>query len=139
MADEKERNAVEAARELNREGLTAYYDQMAIDGKVETTVVWLVDMSLLIQDDVTKRLKAKWSPCCPKCNFKQVQDDSERFTTFSEEYCGNSECDCHKAAIAYAAEKVAEREREIADRLEMVLSVDELNGLIDELRGADND
>jgi hypothetical protein len=48
--------AAQKAIPLNRDGLTAYFDQMATDGKVETTVEWLVDISLLIQDDVTKRL-----------------------------------------------------------------------------------
>ncbi len=89
--------AAQKAIPLNRDGLTAYFDQMATDGKVETTVEWLVDISLLIQDDVGKRLKAKWSPCCPSCNFKRIENDSSHFVTFSEEYCGNRECDCHGA------------------------------------------
>jgi hypothetical protein len=42
---------------LNTEGLTAYFDQMATDGRVETTVEWLVEISLLIQSDVEKRLQ----------------------------------------------------------------------------------
>lgn len=42
---------------LNVEGLTAYFEQMATDGRVETTVQWLVEVSLLIQSDVEKRLK----------------------------------------------------------------------------------
>jgi hypothetical protein len=44
-------------KRLNTEGLTAYFDQMATDGRVETTVQWLVEISLLIQSDVEKRLK----------------------------------------------------------------------------------
>ena len=42
---------------LNAAGLTAYFDQMATGGRVETTVQWLVEISLLIQDDVEKRMK----------------------------------------------------------------------------------
>lgn len=44
-------------KRLNTEGLTAYFDQMATDGRVETTVQWLVEISLLTQSDVEKRLK----------------------------------------------------------------------------------
>ncbi len=44
-------------KRLNTEGLTAYFEQMATDGRVETTVQWLVEVSLLIQSDVEKRLK----------------------------------------------------------------------------------
>ena len=44
-------------KRLNTEGLAAYFDQMATDGRVETTVQWLVEVSLLIQSDVEKRLK----------------------------------------------------------------------------------
>jgi hypothetical protein len=44
-------------KRLNTEGLTAYFEQMATDGRVETTVQWLVEISLLIQSDVEKRLK----------------------------------------------------------------------------------
>lgn len=44
--------------QLNEKGLTAYFEQMAnADGRVETTVQWLVEISLLIQSDVEKRLK----------------------------------------------------------------------------------
>lgn len=43
--------------QLNEKGLTAYFDQMATDGRVETTVQWLVEISLLIQSEVEKRLK----------------------------------------------------------------------------------
>ena len=44
--------------QLNEKGLTAYFEQMAnADGRVETTVQWLVEVSLLIQSDVEKRLK----------------------------------------------------------------------------------
>ena len=43
-------------KRLNTEGLTAYFEQMATDGRVETTVQWLVEVSLLIQSDVEKRL-----------------------------------------------------------------------------------
>jgi len=44
-------------KRLNTEGLTAYFEQMATDGRVETTVQWLVEISLLIQSEVEKRLK----------------------------------------------------------------------------------
>ena len=47
---------------LNEKGLTAYFDQMATDGRVETTVQWLVEVSLLIQSDVEKRLKHAHAP-----------------------------------------------------------------------------
>ena len=41
---------------LNEKGLTAYFEQMAdAEGRVETTVQWLVEIALLIQDDVEKR------------------------------------------------------------------------------------
>lgn len=41
---------------LNEQGLTAYFEQMAdADGRVQTTVQWLVEISLLIQDDVERR------------------------------------------------------------------------------------
>ena len=44
--------------QLNEKGLTAYFEQMAnADGRVETTVQWLVEISLLIQSEVEKRLK----------------------------------------------------------------------------------
>lgn len=36
------------------------------------------------------------SKCCPKCNFKRTAHDSDKIVFFGEEYCGDTNCACHR-------------------------------------------
>lgn len=52
---EPKHNEREAKKQLNHEGLFAYFDQMTDEnGKIVTTAEWLADTGMLIQSEVLK-------------------------------------------------------------------------------------
>jgi len=56
-------------------------------------------------------------PCCSKCNFKKIANDSPDFVSFGGEYCGDTNCPCHqedKFAPLPRNEKLEEMRRDVS-------------------------